>query len=151
MDNATDQERPDPNKAGAWNSTGAAVKVYKCHRFDCDFETTELLPKCPECGFNMLDPVTVRFLGVLMAVLGGVLALGGAIALFFLGKTLLERGGAGYMVLGIFGVMLAAGAVKVGGGIKQAITANKSSNLIALMAALFVLLAIFAAIMQMIR
>lgn len=150
MDNTTDHDRRDPNQVGAWNSTGAAVKVYKCHKFDCDFETTEPLSKCPECGFNVLDPITVRFFGVLLAILGGVLGLGGAIALFFLGKTLIERGGAGYLILGVFGALLAAGAVLVVGGIKQATTADKSSNSIAVMAALFVVLAILAAIMRMI-
>lgn len=149
MDKTTKQERPDLSNAGAWNSTGAAVKVYKCHKFDCDFETSEPISKCPECGFHMLDPAAVRLFGVLVAILGVILGLGGAIALIFLGKTLLERGGVGFGVLGIFGALLAAGVVMMIGGTKQATTGNKSSNFIAATVAIFIVLAIIVAIVRM--
>ncbi|MEO6052302.1 MAG: hypothetical protein ABIP78_13370 [Pyrinomonadaceae bacterium] len=141
-------ENTNPSDAGAWNSTGTAVKVYKCHKFDCDFETTELLPKCPVCGFSLLDPTAVRTLGVAMAVLGGILALGGAALLIFATPKLQKDGAVKYAIIGVFVALFAAGAVATVAGVKQAATASKSGNLIAAMAALFVVLAVVVAVLR---
>jgi hypothetical protein len=150
MDEPTQPQTPDPNKAGSWNSRGVPIKVYKCHKFDCDFETTELLPKCPECGFNLLDPAAVRLFGVLLAILGAILALGGGALLLFAAPKIQTESSGKYVVIGIFSVLLAVGTVVTIAGIKQAASGNKSGNMIAFAFALFILLGILAALARMV-
>lgn len=146
-DNNERAQQVEPN--AGWNTRGGAKKLYVCHKFDCDFRTFEPLANCPDCGFTMLDPMAVRTFGVIMAVLGGMLGLGGAALLIFVAPNIPKSGAAKYAIIGLFVALLAGGAVAAIAGFNQASTAKKSSRLIAAFAAIFVVLAIAAAVARM--
>ena len=144
MDNLEKIEQADANKARSWNSSGIETKIYKCHKFDCDFETTELLEKCPECGWNLLDPQAVRVLGIALAFLGGILAIGGGALIILVSTRMPQQGNKQFVVYGLLIVLTVLGLGIFLAGLSQAVTRRKNFKLMAIAIVLVFLLGVTA-------
>ena len=97
----------------------------------CDFETTESLVKCPNCGRNLQSVKKVRFLGWVLVILGTFLVvfmgglgivLAGIIAQTGQpGRTTRFTGGPEdvLLIFAIFGLVIAFGLASIAGGAWQ--------------------------------
>lgn len=97
----------------------------------CDFETTESLAKCPNCGRRLQSKKKVRILGWVLVLLGAFLAifmgglgiiLGGIIARTGQpGETTTFTGGPEVIlfIVAIFGLVILFGLVSMGAGAWQ--------------------------------
>ena len=104
-------------------------KTLSCPK--CDFETTESLAKCPQCGRTLQSAKKVRILGWLLVILGGglVIFMGGLAII--LGGIIAESGQPGrsarftggpedvLLIFAIFGLMISFGLAAIAGGAWQ--------------------------------
>jgi len=105
------------------------AKILSCPK--CSFETTETLPKCPNCGSRLQSAAKVRILGWVLLVLGTVLVLFmGALGVYLAqliarsgqpGQTTSFSGGPEDVafIVAIFGLVISFGLASMAGGIWQ--------------------------------
>ena len=133
-----------------WNTQGGASKLYTCHKFDCDYTTFNKLPKCPKCGSALLDPQTVRLLGVVLTIIGGILSLTGLALLFFVAPNMPRQGSKHLIVYALFFALFAVGCAFFAAGFRQAVTRGKSFTLIAIAVVFVFALALVGALVKII-
>ena len=129
---------------------GGGAKLYTCHKFDCDFTTRKLLPKCPECGSALLDPQAVRLLGVVLTMIGGILSLTGLVLLIFVAPQISRRDGRYIIIYAVFFALFVAGSAFFAAGFRQSVTRGKSFTLIAVAVVAVAALGLIAAIAKII-
>lgn len=138
------------NAPNAWKTDVAPRKLYTCHKFDCNFETFEPRKKCPECGFPIYDRQTFKLLGVLLCVLGGILAVGGAGLIVLVSYGRVRDTGIAILAYGILGSVTVMGLVILAGGFKQASTSHKSSSFASVFLVLLIVTAVIIAILKLV-
>ena len=105
------------------------AKVLSCPK--CSFETTETLPKCPNCGSRLQSATKVRILGWVLLVLGTVIVLFMGALGVYLGQLIARSGQPGQttsfnggpedvaFIVAIFGLVISFGLASMAGGIWQ--------------------------------
>ena len=103
--------------------------ILSCHK--CDFETTERLAKCPQCGSRLQSAKKVRILGWLLLVIGtGLVIFMGALAVMLAqiiagsgdpGATTRFTGGPEEvtLIVTVFGLVISFGLASMVGGVWQ--------------------------------
>jgi hypothetical protein len=105
------------------------MKILSCPK--CSFETTETLPKCPNCGSRLQSAAKVRILGWVLVVIGTGLVLFMSGLGLYLGQLIARSGDPGQttrfsggpedvaFIVAIFGLVIAFGLASIAGGIWQ--------------------------------
>lgn len=105
------------------------MKILSCPK--CSFETTETLPKCPNCGSRLQSAAKVRILGWVLLVIGtGLVLFMGGLGLYLAqliarsgepGQTTRFNGGPEdvALIITIFGLVICFGLASMAGGIWQ--------------------------------
>lgn len=138
-----------------------ANELRSCYR--CNYETTEPLAKCPQCGQRLRTATTVRWLGWLLIVLGSFLVIFmGGIA--FMVTNMIAQSdepdatsrftGGPEMLLfmyGIFGFVILFGLVALAGGIWQVKYGKRNKKLAYLIFALGIIFVIIGWVVRLSR
>lgn len=116
------------------------VEPYFCDK--CNFETDQPIANCQVCGTPLRKTSTIRKLGWVLVVLGGVLTMG-MVYLTYVVSALIERAddpgsGARFtgdssdatMIYGIFGVVIALSITFVIAGIWQIVYGRRNKKLV---------------------
>lgn len=134
------------------------MKILSCPK--CSFETTETLPKCPNCGSRLQSKAKVRILGWVLLVIGTVLVLFMSTLGVYLGQLIARSGEPGQttrfsggpedvaFIIAIFGLVISFGLASIVGGIWQ-IKYGKPNR--KLMVAMFVVAGILFVIARVIK
>ena len=134
------------------------MKILSCPK--CSFETTETLPKCPNCGSRLQSAAKVRILGWVLLVIGtGLVVFMGALGIYLAqliartgepGQTTRFSGGPEDVafIITIFGLVISFGLASMAGGIWQ-IKYGKPNR--KLMVAMFIVAGILFVIARVIK
>ncbi len=104
--------------------------ILSCHK--CDFETTEQLAKCPQCGSRLQSAKKVRILGWLLLVIGTGLVIFMGVLGIMLGRIIVESDNPGatrskftggpetlWLIVAVFGLVISFGLASMVGGVWQ--------------------------------
>ena len=134
------------------------MKILSCPK--CSFETTETLPKCPNCGSRLQSKAKVRILGWVLLVIGTLLVLFMSTLGVYLGQLIARSGEPGQttrfsggpedvaFIIAIFGLVISFGLASIVGGIWQ-IKYGKPNR--KLMVAMFVVAGILFVIARVVK
>lgn len=134
------------------------MKILSCPK--CSFETTETLPKCPNCGSRLQSKAKVRILGWVLLVIGTCLVLFMSALGIYLAQLIARSGEPGQrtsfsggpedvaFIVAIFGLVISFGLASIVGGIWQ-IKYGKPNR--KLMVAMFVVAAILFVIARVVK
>ena len=134
------------------------MKILSCPK--CSFETTETLPKCPNCGSRLQSKAKVRILGWVLLVIGTSLVLFMSGLGIYLAQLIARSGEPGQttrfsggpedvaFIVAIFGLVISFGLASMVGGIWQ-IKYGKPNR--KLMVAMFVVAGILFVIARVVK
>jgi hypothetical protein len=134
------------------------MKILSCPK--CSFETTETLPKCPNCGSRLQSKAKVRILGWVLLVIGTLLVVFMSGLGIYLAQLIARSGEPGQttrfsggpedvaFIVAIFGLVISFGLASMVGGIWQ-IKYGKPNR--KLMVAMFVVAAILFVIARVVK
>lgn len=126
------------------------VYVYemrRCQNFACSYETyDESEKRCPMCGRSMLGKRDFRVLGGILVGCGVILTAIGGSLLLFVGPNMPKNDpqGRGGFAIGIFVLILVGGLAAGAAGAAQMLSGKKNQALLAVMVAIFAVLALIA-------
>ena len=108
----------------------------------CSFETSEALPKCPNCGSRLQSAKKVRILGGLLLVIGTFLVLVVSTLGVYLGSIISDSNDPGattrftggpqdvMFIVVIFGLVISFGLASIAGGLWQIIYGKPNRKII---------------------
>ena len=130
--------------AGARPGPGA---TRTCHNYWCNYTTEDQhLSRCPRCKQPLLTARTYSLLGLALALVGGSLALTGALLIIFAAPGVIAGTAAKVFVWGIFGLLVSVGLSAMTAGVWQMLFGRRNQLLMTVVVALVITILLIAVI-----